>query len=74
MRSMDPFEQARSQSSPRPLRKLTGLRDQVLLLSGLFAGAWICERTLAHLLSQGYQVITIPDPWALLNLGVTLGI
>lgn len=71
---MDPFEQAKSQSGPRSLRKPTGLRDQLLLLSGLFAGAWIWERTHAHLSSQGYQVITSSDPFALLNLGVTPGI
>jgi pimeloyl-ACP methyl ester carboxylesterase len=44
----------------------------VVLLPGLFAGAWIWDRTRTCLLAQGYQVRTVPDPLALLDLGSPL--
>lgn len=41
----------------------------IVLLPGLFGGAWIWEHTRRCLSSQGYRVLTVPDPFALLDLG-----
>lgn len=44
----------------------------VVLLPGLFAGAWIWDRTRTCLLAQGYRALAVPDPLALLDLGSPL--
>lgn len=44
----------------------------VVLLSGLFAGAWIWDRTRTCLLAQGYRVLAVQDPLALLDFGSPL--
>lgn len=69
--SADPFSRQGTELGRGSAHDLVGTRSPVVLLPGLFAGAWIWKRTQGHLSSRGYRVITIRDPFALLNLGVT---
>lgn len=69
--SVDPFGQEMSELGRERARDQAGPRPPVLLLPGLFAGAWIWEHTRRCLSSRGYLVLTVADPFALLDLGVT---
>lgn len=46
-------------------------KKTVVLLPGLFAGAWIWDHTRRRLSAQGYRVVAVADPFALLDLGTT---
>ncbi len=69
--SMDPFAQEMSERGRERARDQAGPRPSVLLLPGLFAGAWIWEHTRRCLSSRGYRVLMVADPFALLDLGIT---